>query len=77
MQIFVYKLSGNERAALEVNPDGTLADLRKAVHDSELVSMCDTFSLVFGEEALENCWDFRTLAELGIKTNSTLGHFYI
>ena len=72
MKVLLQKISGAEPSILELNPLGTLADLRKAVCQLEACTMY-SFSLLLKADVLEETYhDSTFLCNCGVKEGVTL-----
>jgi hypothetical protein len=68
----ISKLATATLHSLELDSEGTLADLRKAIYSTDLLPQGWCFSLDLNEMTLECHADATMLAELGIKENTTV-----
>lgn len=72
MKILVHKVLNNKRFEVEVPDSATVGQLRRAVQDREGLTAGSSFSLIVGENSLENDGACNQLSSFGIQAGSTV-----
>eukprot|EP00930_Biecheleria_cincta_P083308 TRINITY_DN72906_c0_g1_i1.p1 TRINITY_DN72906_c0_g1~~TRINITY_DN72906_c0_g1_i1.p1 ORF type:complete len:208 (-),score=44.43 TRINITY_DN72906_c0_g1_i1:38-661(-) len=72
MKILVHKVLNNKRFEVELPDSATVGSLRRAVQDREGLASGSSFSLIVGENSLENDGACNQLSSFGIQAGSTV-----